>query len=208
MNSSARVPSTSSVILAAGGSQRLGRAKQLLKVQGVTLIRRAVEAARNADCEPIVVVLGAMVDPVKAELAEADVHTAINPHWARGVGTSIRTGFARLLEIAPACEVAFIQLSDQPLVEGATLVRLSEAATPGRICVSSYSDTVGPPVRVPRQFFSRLQNLPDQAGAKALWQDMPDQVIRVPAPEAAVDIDTEADYAALLARIDARRQKD
>ena len=50
-----------SILLAAGGSSRLGQPKQLLQFKGKTLIRRAAETLVDSDCNPIVVVLGAVM---------------------------------------------------------------------------------------------------------------------------------------------------
>jgi len=44
------------VILAAGESSRLGQPKQLVQFRGKSLVRRVVEAAKQAGCSPIVVV--------------------------------------------------------------------------------------------------------------------------------------------------------
>lgn len=47
------------VVLAAGGSSRLGRPKQLLPYRGRSLLRRTAEAAVASPCRPVLVVLGA-----------------------------------------------------------------------------------------------------------------------------------------------------
>jgi len=56
------------VVLAAGESSRLGRPKQLVEFRGRSLIRGAVEAAREAGCSPVVVVLGAKAETVRREI--------------------------------------------------------------------------------------------------------------------------------------------
>ena len=53
------------VILAAGGSSRLGRPKQLLAFGGETLVRRAVRAALETGCDPVIVVVGEIGDGSK-----------------------------------------------------------------------------------------------------------------------------------------------
>ena len=44
------------VVLAAGGSSRMGRPKQLIAVHGRSLIRHAVESAIDGGCDPVIVV--------------------------------------------------------------------------------------------------------------------------------------------------------
>ena len=56
------------VILAAGGSSRFGRPKQLLQFRGETLVHRAVSAATGAGCDPVVVVVGDLGDAIRSEL--------------------------------------------------------------------------------------------------------------------------------------------
>ena len=56
------------VVLAAGGSSRLGRPKQLLSFRGQTLVRRAVRAATEAQCDPIIVVIGPDGEAIRDEL--------------------------------------------------------------------------------------------------------------------------------------------
>src|SRR5690349_1004766 len=84
------------VILAAGGSQRMGRAKQLLQVGGGSLVRRAAEAALAAGCAPVAVVLGAQAEDVEAALRGCGAETVRNDDWERGIGTSIRAGIAHI----------------------------------------------------------------------------------------------------------------
>ena len=50
---------TAIIILAAGASSRMGMPKQLLMIEGKTLIKRVSDLAMNTSCHPIVAVLGA-----------------------------------------------------------------------------------------------------------------------------------------------------
>src|SRR6187402_3881873 len=93
---------TGAVILAAGGSTRLGRPKQLLIFQGKTLVERAVEAA--AGCSPAVVVAGSQSAEIAERLRGQNVEVIHHAEWARGIGSSIRLGVARTLAIAPALD--------------------------------------------------------------------------------------------------------
>jgi molybdenum cofactor cytidylyltransferase len=190
------------VILAAGGSQRMGRAKQLLRVGGQSMVRRAVEAAVEAGCAPVVVVVGARADEVEAELPGSGAEVVRNEGWERGIGSSIRVGVAHVMSAGHQPSALMIILCDQPLVSAAVLGRLMEAhsGAAGRlVTVAEFDGTLGPPVIVDAALFSELLALPDDRGAKALWMERPEIVGRVACPEAGVDVDTPGDFERLIA---------
>src|SRR3954465_405412 len=84
------------VILAAGGSSRLGQPKQLLTFRGETLIRRVVRAATEAGCNPVVVVVGENSEPIRAELQSTSAMVVENLQCQCGPGTSVRRGVDNL----------------------------------------------------------------------------------------------------------------
>ncbi len=69
------------VILAAGGSQRLGRPKQLLDWQGQPFIAKVAQNASDAGLTPLIVVTGAESEAVKAVLTGLPVTVVHNPDW-------------------------------------------------------------------------------------------------------------------------------
>ncbi|HEY0548011.1 MAG TPA: NTP transferase domain-containing protein, partial [Verrucomicrobiae bacterium] len=75
---------TGIVVLAAGASRRMGMPKQLLKIEGVSLSRRAAEHALDSGCRPVVVVLGANADLIAAELNDLTIDIAVNRDCASG----------------------------------------------------------------------------------------------------------------------------
>ena len=183
------------ITLAAGSSSRLGRPKQLVAVEGRPLVRPAVDVAAEAGCRPMIVVVGRDRDACMTALVRTLAVVVDNPAWAIGMGSSLRAGFNAL----PAeCEAAVLMLCDQPFVSADTLRRLAVAVEHDKlVAVAEYAGTVGPPVLVRGGMLSRLRAWPDADGAKRLWLDEPANVCRVPCPEAATDIDTEADVARL-----------
>jgi molybdenum cofactor cytidylyltransferase len=194
------MPGTGALILAAGGSSRLGRPKQSLPFRGRTLLRHAAESALSACCEPVVVVLGSSAGALQRDLADLPVSVAINPLWENGMGTSIRSGMKMMIDRASPPECVLIMLCDQPLVSADTLRRILRVYTLGNkpITVSTYLSTFGPPVVVSSVFFAELLQLPDASGAKSLWSARPDSVQLFPCLEAATDIDTQEHYDHLL----------
>jgi molybdenum cofactor cytidylyltransferase len=191
------MPRLAALILAAGGSTRMGRPKQLLTYQNQPLVRRAALAALDVGCDPVTVVVGAGADAVTKALEGLEVDQVTNADWERGIGSSIRAGVARFTANTP--DALLLMLCDQPLITPVSLRRLIDAhfATHKPVCVSTYADTLGPPVLISASLFPDLMNLPDDRGAKVLWTTNPDGVCHVPCAEGATDVDTPADYAAL-----------
>ncbi|MBT2556671.1 nucleotidyltransferase family protein [Hymenobacter sp. ISL-91] len=188
------------ILLAAGASSRLGRPKQLLAYQGQTLLRRAAETAVAAGA-PVVVVTGAQHEALLPELAGLPVQVVRCPDWAAGMGASIKCGLQQLESLRADFTTLTVMLCDQPHVTSALLGQLAEThAASGRpIVASQYGDTLGVPVLFGSEALPLLRQLPDSAGAGQLLKQHPALVAAVPFPAGAVDVDTEAQYAALLA---------
>lgn len=187
------------IVLAAGGSTRMGRAKQLLEVDGAPLVRRAALAARDAGCAPVVVVLGGRAAEVAPALLGLGVVLQVNERWQDGMGGSIAAGIA----CAERCGAmaALLTLADQPLVGAAALRRLLDAwrASGQPIAASRYAGTVGVPACFARDRFAALRALDGAPGCKALLHAQPRATALVDCPEAEHDVDTPDDWARLLA---------
>lgn len=184
------------LVLAAGGSARMGRPKQLLAYAGKSLVRHVAETAMAVGEGPVVVVVGAAAGEVGAQMRDLPVQIVQNEEWERGIGSSIRAGMSALVTGPPQPTAVVILLGDQPLVTAGTIRRLidEQARTGKPVCAAAFDGTIGPPVLVTRPLFPQLLALPDGRGAKHIWATHPDQVHAVPCPEAATDLDTPADY--------------
>ncbi len=188
------------ILLAAGFSSRLGRPKQLLVYQGQTLLRRAAETAVTAAAgATVVVVTGARHEELLPELAGLPVQVVRCQQWEQGMGASLKAGLAKLASATPAAVI--ILLCDQPHVTPALLRQLAETheTTGLPIVASEYAGMPGVPVLFAAQVLPLLRQLPDAAGAAALLRQYPELVATVPFAAGAVDVDTEAQYAALVA---------
>jgi molybdenum cofactor cytidylyltransferase len=188
------------VVLAAGGSSRLGQPKQLLQFRGQSLLRRVVDAATEAGCWPVVVVIGAERERLKQELAETKELLVENETWERGIGNSIRAGLRTAISAYPKTEAIIVLSCDQPLVDAKTIVALNSkyVETKKPIIASSYAETLGIPALFARSYFDELFVLDDDAGAKQIILNHRGDVVEFPFPEGAIDIDTPADYEKLL----------
>ena len=185
------------ILLAAGASRRLGQAKQLLQLDGETLIQRAARALIDAGCAPIVVVLGAMEKECRAALEDLPTYIVFNEKWRDGMGSSIAVGMAALDAQAPNVEAALIALCDQPFLNAALIRALihQHEISGCSVVASDYGDALGPPALFARAHFSELAQLRGEQGARRLVAAH--ETARVPFPQGRADIDTPDDWRAL-----------
>lgn len=192
-------PTVGIIILAAGASRRFGgQAKQLLTLDGKSLIRRIVETAIAAQVgESIIVVLGANQTPIQVELTGLSVQLIDNPHWAEGMSTSLRAGLTTLMRNYPDLDAVVVLLCDQPLITPALIRQLvvvyTETGKPLVAC--RYTGGVGVPALFARPVFADLLALNGDKGARYLLLQRPDDRAVVDFAPAAVDLDSWADVA-------------
>ena len=188
------------VILAAGGSSRMGRPKQLLPFRGRTMLRHAAEVAVASGLRPVLVVLGDDADRMGTELDGLPVTPVLNPDWDRGMGTSVRAGVRALLVAAPDADAVVLTLCDLPLVTPDVFARLVETHRGGHpVAACRYGDAAGVPTLFDRSYFPALQTLADGEGAKRLVAAAGPAVGFVAFPDGSADVDTPADYRRLVA---------
>jgi molybdenum cofactor cytidylyltransferase len=188
------------IVLAAGASKRLGRSKQLLRFQGETLLKRSIKNALDSDCRLVIVVLGANAETLRLEIEEFDVEIAENLDWENGMGTSIKIGLEKLLEMQPDISGAILTVCDQPFVSANLINRLVKNFLENNVPVvaCSYDNTIGVPALFSRELFSELADLDSEGGAKKIIYKYKENMIEIPFQSGMTDIDTEDDYLKLL----------
>jgi CTP:molybdopterin cytidylyltransferase MocA len=180
------------IVLAGGASRRLGRAKQLIEIDGEPLLRRVTRAVLTTQPLDCVVVLGHDAERMRSVLSGLSVRCAIAEDHASGMSASLRTGLAAL---DPRCAGALIVLTDQPALAAAHLLALCDAwrARPDHAVASAYADVRGVPALLPRAWFADVANLRGDVGARDLLRANASAVITITVPALAQDIDTAAD---------------
>jgi molybdenum cofactor cytidylyltransferase len=195
-------PSIGAVILAAGASGRMGTPKQLLELDGSPLVARAADAALASPVWPVVVVVGAHGEKVRAALARRPVLVVENPAWTEGMASSIRAGIGALEQFSRNLDGALLALCDQPAFSPAIVARLiaAQRASGRGIAASRYAGRNGAPALFLRPYFAALAALVGDEGARTLLNDDPDRVIAVDLPELSADLDTPTDFDAFKSR--------
>lgn len=188
------------VVLAAGGSRRLGRPKQLLTRDGEALVRRAVRLAGNTMPSRLMAVVGAHDDAVAAVLAGLDCEVVINPHWQEGISSSLKCAAQRLrAHRGPT----LIMACDQPALVAGHLQRLLDgAARAASGCAATlHGARLGIPAVVSAAVLQQAPALAGDHGLGAYLSALPAGTIaQLTAPELQLDIDTPENEQAAIAR--------
>jgi len=181
------------ILLAAGSSSRFGSPKQLADVDGRPMLARAVDTVIDlAGRDAVTVVLGANAARLEPLVRQASATVALNPDYAQGIGSSIRTGLA---QVPAGVHGVLIVLADQVAVTAEDLRGLVARwkQQPDRIVASRYGETTGAPAIFPSDLFPELAALQGDRGARSLLSRHPGRVVAVPTPSAALDVDTPDD---------------
>lgn len=191
------------IVLAAGGSRRLGRPKQLLARKGETLVHRTVRLALETAPSRLIVVTGAHASSVESAIADlTGVECLRNPQWNEGMAGSLRRAAQALLDEGDAhgamdaarMRRVLILACDQPALESHHLrALLAGAAGSANACAATvHGDRLGIPAVVTPALLAHSRHLGGERGLGArltasagTW--------RLRAPELALDIDTTQD---------------
>jgi molybdenum cofactor cytidylyltransferase len=188
------------VILAAGQSKRLGRPKQMLEYDGISLIDRVIQTAVKSSCRPIALVLGASAEQIIQNGNTEHVHTVINEQWEEGMASSIRAGLNALLAIDKEMDGVIILVCDQPHLNvehiNGLLNLQATQDLPAAAC--SYGGILGTPALFHKTLFENLLMLQGDVGAKKIIAGMEHNVAILEFEKGLFDIDTENDYQDLL----------
>jgi molybdenum cofactor cytidylyltransferase len=183
------------IVLAAGGSVRMGRPKQLLPIACQPMVRRVVEAVCSAGFDQVVVVTGAHADEVAEALQDLPVELVTNKAWTKGMSASLRRG---LLALRPGIQAALIALADQPALTSQVVSDLVDRyrTTRAPIVAPTYEGRRGNPVIFDRSLFAELLMVEGDKGGRALLDRYASQVEKVELddPAALFDVDTFEDY--------------
>ena len=202
MNDESRKLILGAVLLAAGPSSRLGRSKQLVRVNDETLIRRTARLVLGMGLDYVTVVSGCGADLVEAELEDLPVSVVFNRDWQQGMGSSINCG-VRLMP--QGVDGVLLMVCDQWRLESDDLNGLFEAwqSDISKIYVACWDEGAafvsGPPALFPRKIIPELKSMQPNRGARQLIDRYMDIVEFVKMENAAFDLDRPEDLERLSA---------
>jgi molybdenum cofactor cytidylyltransferase len=191
------------VLLAAGPSSRLGRPKQLMRIDDESLVCRVARLLLSLNLAKVTVVSGCEAQQVEAELAGLNVDISRNNSWADGMGGSITCGVRSLPRNADG---VLLMVCDQWCVDEADLTALISTwfTDISHICVASWKEgkafVSGPPVIFPGKYIPELKCLIKDRGARQVIDRHMEIVEFVKMENAAFDLDRPEDLELMAGR--------
>jgi CTP:molybdopterin cytidylyltransferase MocA/AcrR family transcriptional regulator len=182
------------VLLAAGGSQRLGQPKQELTINGEPLIRHMARLLLDTSPKRLFVVVNVPV--IARHLDGLDVEIVHNPNWRQGLSTSVQAA-ARALR-RNAAPVLFAAV-DQCRLDPAHLQALLAQASDTRDVVTRYDrEAFGIPAVVTAATVRHAERLEGDRGFGQIWKSKVEDIVFVDAPHMGFDLDTPAELATAI----------
>ncbi len=189
------------LVLAAGGSTRLGAPKQLLPFGSGTLLDHVVTVARAGPFDQLLCVIGGNASEVRARVDFSGVQVVENDAFGSGCSSSIA---AAVGAVDQRTDVLVLMLGDQPGVSASTVASLLAGRGGAPLAVCAYANGRGHPLAFGREMFPSLAGL---HGDRAVWKlmdrlgdEVADVSIEGPIPR---DVDTWEDYEAICAELEA-----
>lgn len=190
-------PRLAAVVLAAGSSSRLGRPKQLLPFGEGVLLDVVLDLVRAAPFAQRIVTLGGSADDVRAAVDLSGFDVVLNDDFRSGCSSSIG---AAIGAVDADVDGIVLLLGDQPMMRAESIDAVARGRGDAPIAVARYRDGIGHPFVLSRATFPALVALHGDRGVWKLIERLGTAVARVDvARQMPADVDTEADYQALLA---------
>ncbi len=187
------------LVLAAGGSTRLGQPKQLLRFRSGTLLDHVLSVARACPFDQLLCVIGGAASEVRGQVDFGGVQVVENEGFGAGCSSSIAAGLGA---VDGRADVLVLMLGDQPGVTASTVEGLLAGRRRAPLAVCAYADGRGHPLAFGREMFPSLARM---HGDRAVWKLMDglgNQVVDVPIDGPIPrDVDTWQDYEAVLAEV-------
>ena len=184
------------LILAAGSSSRMGSIKQLLSINGKTLLQHTLDLSTKIKSTKTLCVLGAHAEEIMQKVDGKNIEFIINKNHKLGLSTSIISGIEYLQKEKIPFDGLFILLADQPAIKEDyydEMMRLfSEKRT--KIIASNYGNTLGVPAIFPAIFTNDLLQITGDKGAKEFLQKNKRRTLSPQTLVNLLDIDTPKDY--------------
>lgn len=186
------------IILAAGGSTRIGKPKQLLAWQGKELINHAIDLAVASGLDPIIVVLGAFYSRIMNKINDKDKIVVVrNLKWKDGQSTSIQLGLSTVRHLNIPTVLILV---DQPnvtttMIKG--IIQLYKTKLPDAIMVETNGKRT-PPTLLSTKCYTYIDRIEGDMGARDILKEVNVLPYNNTHDNAIADIDTMEDYYSLI----------
>lgn len=194
-----KISKTAFVILAAGGSKRMGEPKQLLAWGDSTLLEYTIETALEVSPNDVFVVLGANYETLRRKVESYPVEIINNLNWKKGLGSSISKAVKQINDSILKFDGVLFLLADQPFITSNYLEHMTSLFEPHKdqILATSYMDgEKGVPVLFDAIYFNELEALNGDGGAKQVLKAYESKVEILFGGTKNIDLDTPTQYKA------------
>jgi molybdenum cofactor cytidylyltransferase len=181
-----------SIILAAGGSERMGQPKALITLNGETMVHLSARIAIQSGLSPVIIVAGDHLESIAEALADLNVQVVHNDDWKDGQSTSLRTGLSCIPDQVGA---VIFQVVDQPGLSMALLLALVEAhrQTKAAIIQPQAAGSRANPVLFDCETFTALMNISGDRGGRAIFNQFKVQGLPWHDSRILIDLDSPED---------------
>ena len=190
------------IVLAAGKSERMGRPKALLPLQGKTFLENILSAISRSPVEETRVVVGHHRNEIEPHV-KPPARLVFNPNYEQGMITSLQAGIRSL---PPHTSGALLFLVDHPLVDSETIEFLVRKVGPDRIVLPTFQGRRGHPVLFGSAILQEILGLSSSQGANIVVHKDPDRIVEVSVNSRGilVDVDTPEDFLKLQSEYEPR----
>jgi len=198
-----RIQRVAGILLAAGASTRMGKTKQLLPVNGGTLLERVLNKTLKSELDKTVLVLGHEAMAIRAALDPAACRPGLiiieNTRYKQGISSSLITG---LTEVKDSHDHVMILLADMPLINTGLINRLIRQYLTSGLPIGAVKgrERACHPVIFSRQLYPELEILRGDIGARGLLRKYGGHICLVEPDDRydERDIDDPGDYASFV----------
>ena len=164
------------LILAAGGSSRMGdENKLMMPFQGKPMLNHVVNASLNSNLTQTFVVVGHQSSEIKNLVQSDDIQYVENEQWETGMASSIVAGISQLKQF----DGFLILLGDMPLVTPELINEIIVHSSADKIVIPIKDGLHGNPVFFGSKFRDELLTLYGDSGAKKVIQDNLSSMIKI-----------------------------
>lgn len=184
----------SAILLGAGESKRMGKDKLALPWGKRTMLEHCAQTLLRSKVDEVLLIVNEKTERIARHLNDRRMKVILNPHFRKGMSSSIRWGMKNL---NPQSKGILIALADQPFLKAKTVNALVETfRKKKKIIVPSFNGKRGHPVIFPRTYEKELLRLRGDEGGRSILQKHPEEVHFIPVKSVGVlrDIDTWEDY--------------